>query len=267
MPEDMRAGQPVHWRTFGAGPAPALLLHCALGQSKAWTPLAEALGDLWTAAAPDMPGHGQSGPWDGQSDLHDLVTAIAETFVTGPLHLVGHSFGATVALRLAEAMPQNVRSLTLIEPVLFAAAREAAPEAFAARLADEEAVAEAARAGDWALAAQRFTARWGAGPGWDKLPGKARDKLAAQMPLVRSTGPALYDDSKGLLVSGALERVTAPVRLIRGADTDPAVAAIHAGLMARLPDARETVVPGAGHMVPLTHASEVAKVLRGDLAG
>jgi pimeloyl-ACP methyl ester carboxylesterase len=71
----------------------------------------------------DLPGHGQSADWDGHGDYGRRTAEVAATFYTEPLHLIGHSFGAVTALRLALAAPEGVRSLTLIEPVLFAAAR------------------------------------------------------------------------------------------------------------------------------------------------
>ncbi|SLN51790.1 Dihydrolipoyllysine-residue acetyltransferase component of acetoin cleaving system [Roseivivax jejudonensis] len=265
MPEDVRAGHPVRWRVFGSGAAPALLLHCALAQSRAWAGLADALGDFWTATAPDMPGHGRSAPWDGKRDLHDLVTDIAASFLDRPAHLVGHSFGATVALRLAQTRPEAVRSLTLIEPVLFAAARDVAPDRFAANRAAYGPLDAAASRGDWQEAARLFTARWGEGD-WDDLPEAARERLAGQMPLTLSVGDVLNDDAKGLLAPGVPEAIAVPVRLIRGAESDPIMAAVHEGLAARLPGARASVIPGAGHMVPITHAEAVAEVLRGDLA-
>ena len=49
-----------------------------------------------------------------------------------------------------------------------------------------------------------------------------------------------------------------PVMLIRGASSAPVMAPILEALAARLPDVGVAVVPGAGHMVPLTHPAEVA---------
>jgi pimeloyl-ACP methyl ester carboxylesterase len=52
-----------------------------------------------------------------------------------------------------------------------------------------------------------------------------------------------------------------PVDLIRGAQTQPAIAAIHAVLTSRIPIAKDQVVDGAAHMAPLTHTSDVAAII------
>ena len=57
-------------------------------------------------------------------DYHADTLAIVDALTDGPTHLVGHSFGATVALRMAIERPQKVARLTLIEPVMFAASRD-----------------------------------------------------------------------------------------------------------------------------------------------
>jgi pimeloyl-ACP methyl ester carboxylesterase len=265
MPEGTRAGHPVHWRSFGTGPESALLLHCALAHSGAWTGVAEALSDRLTATAPDMPGHGRSGDWDGVRDVHDLVTDIAESFLGPRTHLVGHSFGATVALRLAETYPERVATLTLIEPVLFAAARDEAPDLFEANLDAGAPAARHAADGDWDAAARAFTGRWGGGPDWTSLPDAARARMAAQMPQVMATGDVLNEDSKGLLAPDATAAVRAPVMLVRGGDSPPILGAIHRGLAARLPVVEDVVVPGAGHMVPISHPDAVAGAIRSHL--
>jgi pimeloyl-ACP methyl ester carboxylesterase len=69
----------------------------------------------------DLPGHGRSAPWAG-TDYHSDATAVAAALLHGPTHIIGHSFGATVALRLAVERPDLVSRVTLIEPVMFAAA-------------------------------------------------------------------------------------------------------------------------------------------------
>ena len=69
----------------------------------------------------DLRGHGRSeavrSGYDvatGAADLAALVGSAAE----GPVHLVGHSYGALVALRCALDYPQLVRSLGLVEAPL-----------------------------------------------------------------------------------------------------------------------------------------------------
>ncbi len=87
-----------------------------------------------TITALDQPSHGRSADWDGERDLHGLTTQISIVMAEmigegGPVDIIGHSFGGTVALRMALERPDLVRSLTLVEPVIFAAARAAeAPE-------------------------------------------------------------------------------------------------------------------------------------------
>lgn len=262
MPDDRRAGVPVHWRTFGKGPENALFLHCALGRSGLWKGVAAELDDRLTITAPDMPSHGQSAAWDGETDFHDLVTDIAESFLEPGMHLVGHSFGATVALRLAETHGSAVRSVTLIEPVIFAAARESAADLYAANLRGYEPMEEAAAAGDWHEAARLFTGWWGAGPlGWDALSKTQRDTMARQTKIVLATGPALQEDANGILAAGKLEAVKAPVLLIRGALTEPIVPAIHEALHERMHVARDVVIDDASHMLPVTHPREVAAAI------
>jgi len=70
----------------------------------------------------DLPGHGRSADWAGTDCTADC-TAAALAPCYGPRAIVGHSFGATVALRLALKHPSLCHSLTLIEPVFFAVAR------------------------------------------------------------------------------------------------------------------------------------------------
>ena len=88
----------------------------------AWLPIIGHLKDSLSVTAFDLPGHGMSQDWDYSSDYQDSCLDISATFINKPVHLVGHSFGATVALRVAHRYPNFVKSLSLIEPVFFAAA-------------------------------------------------------------------------------------------------------------------------------------------------
>jgi pimeloyl-ACP methyl ester carboxylesterase len=81
-------------------------------------PLAE---QSWRLLVPDRPGHGQS-PNPGRPDDAEADAAWVAQLLGDGAHLMGHSFGGLVALGAAAKRPQAVRSLTLIEPALFAVA-------------------------------------------------------------------------------------------------------------------------------------------------
>lgn len=255
MPNETRAGVDTHWCGWGDGTPEALLLHCTLAHSGAWKGLAPLLGR--PALAFDMPGHGRSGPRDPARDMHDQITAIAESFLPdAPVDLIGHSFGGTVALRLALAHPARVRRLVLIEPVYFAALR--GTPAFEAHVADNAPFNDALASGDLARAAQLFTAKWGVGADWASLRADQRETLTAQIQLVAAQGASIFEDRPGVLAAGRLEACAVPTLVLQGAQAEPVVDKVCARLAARLPDARSARIPGAGHMAPITHAADVA---------
>lgn len=262
MPKADRAGFPTYWTSFGQGPRAALMIHCSLAHSGIWRGLVQQLSGALTMTAFDLPGHGRSGPWpangDDKQDIQDLTTRIAETFCDQPQVLIGHSFGATVALRLALERPECVTSLVLIEPVLFALAIRDAPEIWAEHETQRIQRSKLNDEGDPFVAAREFSALWGGGTPWERLPAAQREAMAARMPLIDAAHGALHDDPAGLLDAGALENLNKPVLLIEGSESPPVIGAIHEGLAARLPKVQRAVIAGAAHMAPLTHSNQVA---------
>ena len=246
----------MHKVTLGRG-APVVMVHCMLARHESLLPLAGAIGGQGRLF--DLPGHGRSPDWDGAQDYQAQAVAWAAACCDGPAHLIGHSFGATVALRLALDRPDLVTRLTLIEPVYFAAAR--GTPAHADHAAGFRPFLDAMAADDHSRAAATFNALWGALP-WDRLPPRTQSYLMDRIHLVRASASAIEDDRDGITTTACLAQVTVPVTLIRGADSPPVIAAIHAALADRLPDAVDHVVAGAGHMLPLTHIAEVAALIR-----
>jgi lipase len=216
----------------------------------------------WEATGVDLPGHGAAPDWDGVTDYGDAAHALADMALgVGTDVLVGHSFGAVVALRLALSRPGAVGRLVLIEPVLFAAARGTL--AYAANAAAFAPYVAAMEAGDSLAATRAFTGIWGDGRAVDALPQLARDALVSRIHLIAAGAPTLHEDRAGLLAPGRLEGLGCPVTLIEGGDSPAVIGAIHAHLAARLPRVARVVIPGAGHMVPLTHPAQVAATVQG----
>ena len=253
-------------RHFGTGARQVLALHCSLAHGGAWLGLAAQLPGA-TLIAPDLPGHGTAPDWDGRSDLHSLATrqTLALLRETGPLDVIGHSFGATVALRAALEDPDLIRSLTLIEPVLFCAARAAGWPGWAGYLADHAPFAAHLAAGRPEDAARQFQAIWGTGQAWETTPARQRAYITARIHLIPAQNPTLIDDAAGLLAPWRLESLGIPTLLVEGAESPPIIAAINDELARRLPQATREVIPGAGHMAPVTHAAACAAAVAAHL--
>lgn len=247
-------------RMGAAGGLPAVLAHCFLGHSGGWKRLLAAMSTPLDARAFDLPGHGRSAPWDGK-DLHAQATAALAAQIEAPALLMGHSFGATLALRQALEAPQTVRALVLIEPVFFAAARDT--PVFAPYRAAEAPLRAAMMRGDMAAAAELFFALNGDAEGWRSLPEAARASMIARMPMLAAVSPVLNDDAAGMALPGRLEGLACPVLLLAGANSPPIFGAVAQALARRLPMAQAQAVPGAGHMAPITHPEAVAGLIDG----
>ena len=226
-----------------------------------WGPIAYRLYGQIDLQAFDMPGHGRSGDWTtepGGPDYHTTVTRIAASFIDRPLDLIGHSMGATVALRIAVAAPDAIRSLTLIEPVLFAAAPDPLQQS-----RDAEILALIAEGRD-KDATRAFIDAWGA-QSFDDLSPRAQDQMQQRIGMVANNVAALSHDSANILRDGGLEAIDAPVLLIAGEDSPPVIHAITDALALRLPDVGRATVPGAGHMLPITHPDQVGGLIKVNL--
>jgi pimeloyl-ACP methyl ester carboxylesterase len=99
---------------------PAVYVHGLGGSSQNWTDLAALLTDYLDGQAIDLPGFGRSDPNDRYTlaAMSDRVVRWIEFSDRGPVHLLGNSLGGTIAVKVAAAHPDLVRSLTLVSPAL-----------------------------------------------------------------------------------------------------------------------------------------------------
>ncbi|MEU0882873.1 alpha/beta fold hydrolase [Lentzea sp. NPDC005914] len=103
----------LHVHQWGRGPRVVLVHGGVLGGRETWR-AQRPLTERWTLLAPDRPGHGQSPP--ARQDFEPEAALIAGQLLDEPSHLVGLSYGAIVSMYAAALRPDNVRSLTIVEP-------------------------------------------------------------------------------------------------------------------------------------------------------
>jgi len=97
----------------GAGPRVVLVHGSVVGARRTWRHQM-ALASSWNLFMPNRPGFGASPPLP-RGDFEAEAPLIAELLGDGA-HLVGHSYGAVIALYAAALRPDAVRSLTVSEP-------------------------------------------------------------------------------------------------------------------------------------------------------
>jgi pimeloyl-ACP methyl ester carboxylesterase len=109
----------MHTQYLEAGVGPVLLLlHGHEQSATSWRWVIPALARTHRVLALSLPGHGETaaaGDYAPDCDQARFVAAFLDTLhIDPPLDLVGHSAGGALALRLALADPQRIRSLTLV---------------------------------------------------------------------------------------------------------------------------------------------------------
>ena len=114
---DLR-GLPFHYRDWGGGGRPVLLLHGLASTCHIWDLVAPLLAKDFRVVALDQRGHGQSAQVDDGYDFA-TVSGDAAAFI-GSLGwqrpvIVGHSWGADVALELAAAKPDLAAGLIFVD--------------------------------------------------------------------------------------------------------------------------------------------------------
>lgn len=113
------AGAPISYLRKGNG-APLLLIHGFGGDASGWAFVQDALAAQFDTIALDLPGHGASSKAIGDGSLAGqaaVVRQFIEALATGPVNIVAHSMGGGVALALASARPELVRSMVLLAPM------------------------------------------------------------------------------------------------------------------------------------------------------
>lgn len=114
-------GVKIHYQQIGTGPD-LVMVHGITGNLAVWhLHIVPALSDHFRTLTYDLRGHGYSDvPRDGytpEAMAGDLLLLLDELEIERPV-IVGHSYGADIALYFAAAHPERVREVIAIESAL-----------------------------------------------------------------------------------------------------------------------------------------------------
>jgi lipase len=247
-------------RRGATGPL-VLFLPGSYSTAAAWRGVWGKLPDRWQLAATSLLGCGETTETRRPGDagmVHEVavVAAALRRLGGGPVHLVGHSFGGTVALAAALSGTVEAASLALFEANPF--------DLIAGNARLHEEARELAAAFTTALAsgendaAARIIDYWGGAGCFAAMPPKLQDfyrRGARANALDWETCLGFRPDP------AALAALDIPVLLVRGEAAIPAIVAITDALAACLPRARPESVAGAGHFLISTHPEECAELM------
>ncbi len=237
---------------------PLVLLHGFMQTGRGWDEVVRQLdGERYRPLAPDIRGHGAAAarrPIDFASCVDDVAGLAGPRFA-----LAGYSQGARLALHVALADPARVSRLVLLSAT---AGLENAAERARRRAADDELA-------DWMQADGRLMTevadRWGSQP---LFAGQTAEVAAAARADRLSNEPvhvaaALRGIGTGVMAS-LWERLgelgDLPVAVLAG-ERDEKYVRLGERLAAALANATLTVVPDAGHALPLEAPAAVAAAI------
>ena len=245
---------------------PMVFVHGSCVDQSTWFLVAADLASSFRTLTYDRRGHGKSPPGHGRGsideDVEDLA-ALLRALDLPAAHLVGNSFGASIALRLAVRYPDRVRTLSVHEPPLvfyLAEDLEQIPVLEElVRIGGE--IVERVTRGDVAGGARQFVDELALGSGgWKSLPESQRQVFIDNVRtwLDEQDEPGAYDIDRA-----ALAKFPRPVLLSEGGRSPKHVRRVTQKIAAEtLPRARHVFVEEWGHIPHLTHPAAYAAMVK-----
>ena len=260
-------GRQVSAINHGAGPL-IVLLPPGASPAAAWRGVIDDLSSAFECLAVNPSGYAETDAFkaDRPMSLDDEVEAVLALIASRKetIHLVGHSYGGAIAMRLVQRHEFRFSTLTLIEPAVYPLLSQAGENDLANEVRSVNEVFMArVRAGANESAFHDYFDYYNAGSlKWIDLSHSAKDRFLSISEHVAAALGAVHACDTGLQ---DLEKLHIPALLVAGAETDAVHARLTEIVAQHIPNSRSETIASAGHMCSLTHPNEVAALIRSNI--
>ncbi len=231
-----------------------MLIHSSVSGARQWRRLMDDLKDRYRVRAVNLYGYGKTPSWHGGAlQTLDDQARLVETAIPADadeLYVVGHSFGGSVAMKLAANLQRRVTKLVLLETnPFYLLAQAGRADAFAEAVDLRNCIRKFGALGEWEAAAETFADYWSGAGTWRNMPADRRIVFAAAL------RPNFHEWSAVMNETTTIDEWAATLPRATMALCDPATVSpireIDALLRAACPAWTFAAAKG-GHMAPLT---------------
>jgi pimeloyl-ACP methyl ester carboxylesterase len=263
MPVLSQGGLKVDHTDEGHG-RPVILIHSSVSGKRQWRALTDALKDRYRVLALNLFGYGETTPWPATAPQTlyaqaQLVLTLCEA-LGSPIHLVGHSFGGSVALKAAMLLGPRAGNLILLEPNPFYLLKQSGrTQAFLESCSLRDHVKCFGALGDWPRVAERFADYWLGDGSWGTMPDSRRAAFAESLAPNFHEWDAVMNEETTLNEWSA---VSARTLVVSAQGTRPPIREIVDIFAQGCAHWSFRFIAEGGHMAPLTRPDLINPIVR-----
>ncbi|HLG38620.1 MAG TPA: alpha/beta hydrolase [Chitinophagaceae bacterium] len=263
-------GDSLHYVEIGKG-EPVIFIHGTLNDYRAWEMQMDTFSKHYRVisysrryAYPNSQVVNDTADYSVTIHAKDLAEFI-KSLNLGPVHLVGHSYGAYTALLTTMDHPELVKTLTLGEPPVMPLLQSASGGDNIVNDFMNRSIIPAAKefkSGNNEKGISMFIGGITGDTGfYFKLPPEVQSMMMANIPELR--GVALSKNSFPSVTCRDLNKINTPVLLLTGEKTALLFSAITDELNKCLPDKEKAVLPAATHGLQFENPGDFNKIVLG----